>query len=73
KSKRVNLLLLTGNISYQIFNIITMRSCLTLVLIPGLLAIVNDWRRVIGRMKTGVWLEREAVEPAAARRVDRMV
>jgi len=46
---------------------------LTLVLIPGLLAIVNDWRRVIGRIKTGVWLEREAVEPAAARRVDRMV
>ncbi|MCW5208874.1 efflux RND transporter permease subunit, partial [Desulfobulbus sp. US1] len=45
---------------------------LTLVLIPGLLAIVNDGRRVIGRMRTGVWLEREAVEPAAARRVDRM-
>jgi len=45
---------------------------LTLVLIPSLLAIVNDWRRVIGRLKTGIWLEREAVEPAAARRVDRM-
>ncbi|RWX49051.1 AcrB/AcrD/AcrF family protein, partial [Candidatus Electrothrix marina] len=45
---------------------------LTLVLIPSLLAIVNDWRRVIGRLQTGIWLEREAVEPAAARRVDRM-
>ncbi|CAK8710612.1 Efflux RND transporter permease subunit [Candidatus Electrothrix gigas] len=45
---------------------------LTLVLIPGLLAIVNDGRRIIERIKTGIWLEREAVEPAAARRVDRM-
>ncbi|MCI5157339.1 MAG: hypothetical protein D3906_02675 [Candidatus Electrothrix sp. AUS1_2] len=45
---------------------------LTLVLIPSLLAIVNDGRRVIGRLQTGIWLEREAVEPAAARRVDRM-
>ncbi|MDU9047502.1 MAG: efflux RND transporter permease subunit [Candidatus Electrothrix sp. Rat3] len=45
---------------------------LTLVLIPSLLAIVNDGRRVIGRLQTGIWLEREALEPAAARRVDRM-
>ncbi|RWX47471.1 Multidrug efflux pump subunit AcrB [Candidatus Electrothrix aarhusensis] len=45
---------------------------LTLVLIPSLLAIVNDGRRMIGRLQTGVWLEREAVEPAATRRVDRM-
>lgn len=45
---------------------------LTLVLIPSLLAIVNDWRLVVGRLQTGVWLEREAVEPAAARRADQM-
>ncbi|WPD22986.1 MAG: efflux RND transporter permease subunit [Candidatus Electrothrix scaldis] len=45
---------------------------LTLVLIPSLLAIVNDGRRVIGRLQTGIWLEREAVEPAAARRVNQM-
>ena len=52
---------------------VTFATVLTLVLIPSLLAIVNDCRRVIARMKTGEWLEREIVEPAAHRRVDRMV
>jgi multidrug efflux pump subunit AcrB len=43
---------------------------LTLVLIPSLLVIVNDGRRLIGWLRTGIWLEREALEPAAARRVE---
>ncbi len=45
---------------------------LTLVLIPSLLVIVNDGRRLIGWLRTGIWLEREALEPAAARRANRM-
>ena len=43
---------------------------LTLVLIPSLLVIVNDGRRLIGWLRTGIWLEREALEPAAARQVE---
>jgi predicted RND superfamily exporter protein len=45
---------------------------LTLILIPNLITILNDARRLIGRIKTGIWLEREALEPAAARRLNRM-
>ncbi len=44
---------------------------LTLVLIPSLLVIVNDGRRLIGWLRTGIWLEREALEPAAARQADK--
>jgi multidrug efflux pump subunit AcrB len=52
---------------------VTFATVLTLVLIPSLLAIVNDARRLKVRLKTDIWPQREAVEPAASRRVDRMV
>ncbi len=52
---------------------VTFATVLTLVLIPSLLAIVNDMRRAKARLGTGVWPSREVVEPAASRRVDRMV
>jgi multidrug efflux pump subunit AcrB len=52
---------------------VTFATVLTLVLIPSLLAIVNDCRRLLVRLKTGSWPEREEVEPASLRRVDRMV
>jgi multidrug efflux pump subunit AcrB len=45
---------------------------LTLVLIPSLLVIFNDVRRLVHRMKTGEWLGREAVEPAIHRNQDPM-
>jgi multidrug efflux pump subunit AcrB len=45
---------------------------LTLILIPNLITILNDGRRLLGRIKTGIWLEREALEPAARRRLNRM-
>ena len=41
---------------------------LTLVLIPSLLVILNDFRRLSVRIRTGRWLPREAVEPARNRR-----
>jgi multidrug efflux pump subunit AcrB len=40
---------------------------LTLVLIPSLLVILNDLRRLPPRLLTGAWPPREAVEPAARR------
>ncbi len=40
---------------------------LTLVLIPCLLAILNDLRMVAARMQTGRWLGREEVEPSSRR------
>ena len=43
---------------------------LTLVLIPSLLAILNDLRRVVRRMRTKHWPTREEVEPATGRRID---
>ena len=49
----------------------TFVTALTLVLTPSLLAIVNDGRRVIVRVKIGEWMEREVVEAAAHRWVDR--
>jgi multidrug efflux pump subunit AcrB len=42
---------------------------LTLVLIPSLLVIVNDLRRLPVRLLTGAWPPRETVEPAARRMV----
>jgi multidrug efflux pump subunit AcrB len=51
---------------------VTFATILTLVLIPSLLAIVNDCRRLIARIRTGAWPSRESVEPASARRVDRL-
>ncbi len=36
---------------------------LTLILIPSLLAIVNDFRRVVAKGIYGIWPSREAVEP----------
>jgi multidrug efflux pump subunit AcrB len=52
---------------------VTFATVLTLVLIPGLLAIVNDGRRLVVRLRSGSWPRREDVEPAAFRRVDRMI
>lgn len=40
---------------------------LTLVLIPSLLVILNDFRRIIHRIKHGAWVSREEVEPARER------
>ncbi len=40
---------------------------LTLVLIPSLLTILNDFRRIIRRAQTGAWPTREEVEPALSR------
>ena len=52
---------------------VTFATVLTLVLIPSLLAIVNDGRRLAVRLRSGSWPQREEVEPAAFRRVDRML
>jgi multidrug efflux pump subunit AcrB len=49
---------------------VTFATVLTLALIPSLLVIVNDFRRMIHRSRYGVWPEREAVEPARMRKVD---
>jgi multidrug efflux pump subunit AcrB len=43
---------------------------LTLLLIPSLLAVLNDMRRLAFRMRTGIWPDREAVEPATKRNAD---
>ncbi|GBC63975.1 AcrB/AcrD/AcrF family protein [Desulfonema ishimotonii] len=45
---------------------------LTLVLIPSLLVILNDFRRLTWRMIHGVWPAPEAVEPARKRREGRL-
>ena len=45
---------------------------LTLVLVPSLLVILNDLRRLRVRLKTGAWPTREEVEPARSRRDDLM-
>lgn len=44
---------------------------LTLVLVPSLLVIVNDFRRVASHFRTGEWPDRESVEPARTRTLDR--
>jgi multidrug efflux pump subunit AcrB len=41
---------------------------LTLVLVPGLLAILNDFRLLLHRWRYGVWPKRLEVEPANSRR-----
>ncbi len=43
---------------------------LTLILIPGMLVILNDFRRVAVRLNQGYWPTREEVEPARLRKVD---
>ena len=43
---------------------------LTLVLIPSLLAILNDFRLIVHRLRTGAWPKRLDVEPARDRHVD---
>jgi len=43
---------------------------LTLVLIPSLLTILNDFRLLAHRYRYGVWLKRAAVEPARDRHQD---
>ncbi|MDM8544727.1 efflux RND transporter permease subunit [Desulfococcaceae bacterium HSG9] len=43
---------------------------LTLLLIPSLLVILNDLRRLARRFKHGVWMTREEVEPAQGRKAD---
>jgi multidrug efflux pump subunit AcrB len=48
---------------------VTFATVLTLVLIPSLLAIINDFRRLAVWLKSGSWPTREEVEPAALRRV----
>jgi hypothetical protein len=45
---------------------------LTLVLVPSLLAILNDFRLLIGRIRTGQWPKRVEVEPARSRHADLM-
>ncbi len=45
---------------------------LTLVLIPCLLAILNDMRRTVYYLKNGVWPDRRDVEPARDRHVDKL-
>jgi hypothetical protein len=43
---------------------------LTLILIPGMLVILNDCRRVAFRLNQGYWPTREEVEPARLRKAD---
>jgi hypothetical protein len=43
---------------------------LTLLLVPSMLVILNDLRRLAHRMRHGTWPTREEVEPARGRRVD---
>jgi multidrug efflux pump subunit AcrB len=49
---------------------VTFATVLTLVLIPSLLVILNDFRRMVHHLKFGTWPEREAVEPARLRNLD---
>jgi multidrug efflux pump subunit AcrB len=43
---------------------------LTLLLIPSLLAILNDFRLLVCKWRRGRWLKREEVEPASYRLMD---
>jgi multidrug efflux pump subunit AcrB len=47
-------------------------TALTLVLIPSALAILNDLRLVVHRLRKGYWPKRVEVEPARNRRLDLM-
>jgi multidrug efflux pump subunit AcrB len=49
---------------------ITLATLLTLVLIPCLLTILNDFRRIAHHARTGIWPRREDVEPARERIVE---
>jgi len=51
---------------------VTFATVLTLVLVPSLLAIVNDLRRLAVRIRQGELPSRESVEPASRRRHDRL-
>ncbi len=46
---------------------LTFATLLTLAFIPALLVIVNDFRRLAGRLRQGSWPSRAEVEPAALR------
>jgi hypothetical protein len=46
---------------------------LTLVLVPNLLAILNDLRLLLHRLRHGTWPRRVAVEPARDRKTDLVV
>jgi len=52
---------------------VTFATLLTLVLIPSLLVILNDFRLIAHRFRHGVWPQRVAVEPARHRHVDPMM
>ncbi|MEE4607407.1 MAG: efflux RND transporter permease subunit, partial [Desulfobacteraceae bacterium] len=49
---------------------VTFATVLTIVLVPGLLAILNDFRLLANRWRYGCWVRREDVEPARHRRTD---
>ncbi len=51
---------------------VTFATVLTLLLIPSLLVILNDLRRLVYRTKYGTWPDREAVEPARDRKIEAM-
>jgi hypothetical protein len=51
---------------------VTFATLLTLVLIPCLLAILNDLRRIWVYARTGVYPDPNSVEPASTRLVDDM-
>jgi multidrug efflux pump subunit AcrB len=49
---------------------VTFATVLTLLLIPSLLAILNDFRLLYFRWRRGRWLKREEAEPASYRKMD---
>ena len=51
---------------------VTFATVLTLVLIPGLLAILSDFRMLVYRFRHGCWVSREELEPAGTRNLDLM-
>ncbi len=51
---------------------VTFATVLTLVLVPSLLVILNDFRLLTHRMRKGYWPKRVEVEPARDRHVDLM-
>ena len=51
---------------------VSFATVLTLVLIPNLLMILNDFRRLFFKARYGSWPARETVEPARNRRLDKM-
>jgi hypothetical protein len=51
---------------------VSFATILTLVLIPNLYMIFNDFRRLVFRIKYGSFPSREEVEPSTSRKADRM-